>query len=58
MASQSGIVLVPHRRDGNYRLSACPGQVKMQLDVDMSQPDNEITFRLGLIYLTFDLDLC
>ncbi len=28
----------------------------MQLDVDMSPPANDITFTLGLIHVTFDLD--
>ncbi len=31
---------------------------KMHLDVDMSPPANDITFRLGLTHLTFDLDPC
>ncbi len=28
----------------------------MQLDIDMSPRTNDITFRLGLTHLTFDLD--
>ena len=30
--------------------------VKMQLDIDISPPANDITFRLGLTHVTFDLD--
>ncbi len=34
-----------------------PPQKKMQLDVGVSPPANIMTFRPGLTYLTFDLDL-